>query len=209
MMVRRVTIAAIVAGACRGQRTGDGDSASPADSAEPTPAAAAESNSAATPPDSAPSAPSTAGGGTSSGGRGAPARPAGSDSVRGTIRVSGSSPFTVPTLRPAGGGTTLTLIGADTATLKRLSGLEIVVHGEPTSAQEFRVRSYVVRAANGAPVIDGVVTRDGDALVIVTADGSRVRLGNPPAALRDLAGARVWVGGPPETGPNPYGVIRK
>jgi hypothetical protein len=43
----------------------------------------------------------------------------------------------------------------------------------------------------------------------VTADGRRVRLGNPPAALRDLVGARVWITGPTETGPNPYGVIQR
>lgn len=210
-MVRGLAIAALVAGACRGQRPGDVDSASSDDSALPAPSPAADSSAARSPLDSAPRGEGTSkGGGTvRGGGRPIPARPSESDSVRGTIRVTGSTPFTVPTLRPTGGGTTLTLVGSDTAALKRLSGLEVVVVGEPTSAQEFHVRSFAVRTANGAPVIDGIVTRDGDALVIVTAAGQRVRLGNPPAALRDLVGARVWIGGPPETGPNPYGVVQR
>jgi len=32
-------------------------------------------------------------------------------------------------------------------------------------------------------------------------------LGNPPAGLRALIGARVWIGGSLNTGPNTYGVI--
>jgi len=37
--------------------------------------------------------------------------------------------------------------------------------------------------------------------------GGRIPLGNPPAALRNMIGARVWIGGPLDSGPNVYGLI--
>jgi hypothetical protein len=131
------------------------------------------------------------------------------DSIRGTIRVTGSSPFAVPTIRPREGGRALTLTGPDTAMLKRVAGLEVVVRGTPGTKGDYRVSSFVVRAANDAPATDGVVTRDGNALLLVTSEGGRVTLGNPPAELRDLVGARVWISGPLDTGPNTYGVISR
>jgi hypothetical protein len=59
---------------------------------------------------------------------------------------------------------------------------------------------------SGAPVIDGVVREDEGKLSIETPEG-RVALGNPPARLRNLVGARIWIGGPLATGPNQFGVI--
>ena len=66
--------------------------------------------------------------------------------------------------------------------------------------------SVVTTWATPAPVIDGIVLRDGTRLALQGSHG-RVNLGNPPTALRAMVGARVWVGGPLDTGPNTYGVI--
>ena len=140
----------------------------------------------------------------------APARPAaapqGADSVRGVVRVVGSSPLRQVVVHPTGGAAPVTLVGPDTATLRKAAGLEVVVRGARTGG-ELRVASFAVRSADGRPAVDGVLVRDGDALALDTA-GGRVRLGNPPAALRDLVGARVWVAGPLDTGPNPFGVLK-
>ena len=126
--------------------------------------------------------------------------------VRGTVRVVGSAPFTRVELRPEGGGRALTLAG-DTAALRRAAALVVEVRGVPSAeGRELHVERFTVVAANGEAVLDGFLRRDGDGLALETATG-RVRLGNPPAALRDQVGARVWIGGPPATGPNPYGVL--
>jgi hypothetical protein len=128
------------------------------------------------------------------------------DSVRGVVRVVGSSPFRQVVVSPSGGDAPVTLVGPDTATLRKAAGLEVVVRGSRTDG-ELRVTSFAVRSADGQPAVDGVLVRDGDGLALETAAG-RVRLGNPPAALRDLVGARVWVAGPLDTGPNPFGVLK-
>jgi hypothetical protein len=218
----RLLLAALAAGACRGRKMdGAADSAAiaaarPVDTggagSQPDSAPASDSSQrarAADNTDSIRAAPAGRGGSTGGSGRATPAPRASEDSVRGTIHVTGSSPFAVPTLLPVGGGRSLTLIGPDTAALKRVSGLEVVVRGAPAGGDRFRVSTFAVRTANGAPALDGVLAREGDALVIVTTDGRRVRLGNPPAAFQDLVGARVWLTGPADTGPNPYGVIQR
>jgi hypothetical protein len=125
--------------------------------------------------------------------------------VRGVVRVVGSTPFRKVIVTPGGGEPAVTIVGPDTAALRKANGLDVVARGA-RSGGELRVASFSVRSADGQPAVDGVVVRDGDALALNTADG-RVRLGNPPAALRDLVGARVWVAGPLDTGPNPYGVL--
>jgi len=133
-------------------------------------------------------------------------RDASAATLRGTVRVVGSSPLTRVSLRPADGSAAVVLSG-DTAALRRAAALEVEVRGRPgADGREFAVERFTVLAANGEPALDGIVRRDGEALALETA-GGRVRLGNPPAELRDQVGARVWVGGDPATGPNPYGVL--
>jgi hypothetical protein len=132
-------------------------------------------------------------------------RPAAVDTIVGTIRVTGSAPFPSVVLRPASGAPSLTLAGSDTAALRRAAGLDVVVRGA-ASDRRFLVSSFTVRAANGRPAVDGVLARDGDRLVLDTPSG-RVALGNPPAALREMVGARVWVTGSLDRGPNTYGVL--
>jgi hypothetical protein len=127
--------------------------------------------------------------------------------VRGIVRVVGSSPFHQVVVSPAGAAAPVSLVGPDTATLRKAAGLEVVVRGARADGG-LRVASFAVRSADGQPAVDGTVVRDGDGLALETA-GGRVHLGNPPAALRDLVGARVWVAGPLDTGPNPFGVLER
>lgn len=128
------------------------------------------------------------------------------DSVQGVVSVTGTGFEQRIVLRSDGRSTTLATTSADSAALSRLGGLEIVVRGR-TEGAVLRVVSFTVRRLNGSAVLDGVLRADGPRIVLETTDG-RVTLGNPPAALRAMIGARVWIAGPPDTGPNSYGVIR-
>lgn len=89
--------------------------------------------------------------------------------------------------------------------LARMGGIEVLVVGRQTSIV-FEVDHFMALSVAGLPVVDGVLRNDDGRLVLETTRG-RVALGNPPSALRGMIGARVWVGGPLEKGPNSYGVI--
>jgi hypothetical protein len=137
----------------------------------------------------------------------APAGGASHDSarvVRGTVRRVGSVPTARTVIEPAGGAL-VTLGGPQLAALRRVSGTEIEVRGVE-EAGTLVVQSFTVLSANGERALDGVLERDGEALALRTSSG-RIRLPNPPAALRDMIGARIWLTGDPTTGPNAYGVI--
>lgn len=135
------------------------------------------------------------------------ALPAAPDSLTGVVAIVGTTLEQRIVLRPRESTVALAAPSAvDSAALSRIGGAEITVHGR-SEAGTFRVAGFTVVRVAGTPVVDGVITRDGDHLVLATAT-RRIRLGNPPAAFQGMIGARVWVGGPLDTGPNSYGVIR-
>jgi len=138
------------------------------------------------------------------GARGAAPPPA-PDSLSGTVLVTGSSPEERLVLRSGALAVYLTTSVADAAALKRLSGVQLLVRGR-SDATVFTVTDFTVTHVDSAPALDGVLRTDGSRLEIETRTG-RVALGNPSAALRALVGARVWITGPPQTGPLVYGVI--
>lgn len=95
---------------------------------------------------------------------------------------------------------------ADSAALVRVAGTEISARGVDAPHGALRLERFTVISVAGQPVVDGVIGGTPDRLELQTARGS-VPLGNPPQALRKLIGARVWIGGSLETGPNQFGVI--
>lgn len=127
------------------------------------------------------------------------------DSVQGIIAVTGTAFDQHLVLQAAGRSTTLGAVAADSAALTRLGGVEVMVFGHGDGAV-FRVTRFEARRVSGAPVVDGVIRLEGERVELETA-GGRVALGNPPDALKGMGGARVWVGGPMDVGPNSYGVI--
>ena len=127
------------------------------------------------------------------------------DSLAGIVSVTGTAFEQHLVLRSGDGATPLSVAAPDSAALSRMGGVEVVVIGRRTSNQ-FRVERFSAVSVAGAPVVDGFVRNDGGRLVIETAHGS-IPLGNPPTALRGMIGARIWIGGPLDTGPNTYGVI--
>jgi hypothetical protein len=142
-----------------------------------------------------------------------PARPATSPSpseggvtqLRGTITVVGNAPVTQVQLRAAGGGNR-TLTGPELPSLRRIAGLEVALSGALSSDGELMVREFTVLSADGQPALDGVLEQEGNTLYLRTASG-RVSLGNPPADFHNLVGARVWLTGSSERGPNAFGII--
>ena len=127
------------------------------------------------------------------------------DSLTGIISITGTSFERQLVLRSAATATLLSAAAPDSVALSRLGGVEVQVVGR-RAGNHVRVESFAALSVAGSPVVDGIVRDYGDRGVVETTRGPST-LGNPPAGLRALNGARVWIGGPLATGPNTYGVI--
>ena len=125
--------------------------------------------------------------------------------VRGMITVVGNAPVSQVQIRDAN-GVSHTLGGPDLPSLRRVAGLEVALRGTPSPGNELAVRSFTVLSAEGQAALDGVLEHEASTLYLRTAS-RRVPLGNPPADLHGLVGARVWLTGSPERGPNTFGII--
>jgi hypothetical protein len=131
--------------------------------------------------------------------------PVAGDTLRGTVRVVGADPATMVVLDTGDGR--VTLRGEATAGLRRVNGLGVWVRGALRGGA-VDVTAFQVREADGMPAADGVLQLDGEAAVLVTADGERLRYTPAPAALRARVGARVWIAGPVGGEPQAWGVIQ-
>lgn len=127
------------------------------------------------------------------------------DSLTGIVSVTGTAFEQHLVLRSGNSATSLSAATSDSAALSRLGGVEVLVIGRRTP-NLFRVARFTAVNVAGSPVVDGFVRNDGGRLVLETTRGP-IPLGNPPTALRGMIGARIWIGGPLDTGPNTYGVI--
>lgn len=115
------------------------------------------------------------------------------DSLRGTVRVTGSEPAVTFVVEDAAGRQTA--LEGDPAVLRRLDGLEVAFRGEARGTAPFRVQRAEVRGVGGVPAVDGVLARDDGRDVLVTRDGSRHVIARLPEGLRGRTGARVWLAG--------------
>jgi hypothetical protein len=138
------------------------------------------------------------------------------DTLRGVVIETGPAPGSSIMLRvPAGGP--VVLRGASLPLLHRVVGLEIVAEGRESGerdvaadsrgARVFQVDRFVVRAADGIPAHDGILTAEDGKYSLALHDGRVLRLPNIPAALRTKPGARVFLAGPLERAPAAYGII--
>lgn len=127
------------------------------------------------------------------------------DSLAGIVSVTGTAFEQRLVLRSGNSVTSLSAVASDSAALSRLGGVEVLVVGR-RSPGLFQVERFTAVNVAGSPVVDGFVRYDGGRLALETTHG-RVSLGNPPTVLRGMIGARIWIGGPLDTGPNSYGVI--
>lgn len=127
------------------------------------------------------------------------------DSLTGIVSITGTSFERQIVLRSDSTATMLSAAPPDSAALSRLGGVEVLVVGRK-SGNNFRVEHFTALSVAGSPVVDGILRNRGDRLLVETARGL-LPIGNPPTGLRALNGARVWIGGRLDTGPNSYGVI--
>lgn len=124
--------------------------------------------------------------------------------LEGTVRATGVAPFPEVLLLPADGGKGIPLEGP--AALARVAGLQIAAAGRWDGAR-FAVERFTVQAANGVQAADGKLVDENGRLYLVTAEGARHALANPPPGLSAHAGHRVWVTGPLDREPVAYGLI--
>jgi len=127
------------------------------------------------------------------------------DSLAGVVSVTGTSFEQHLVLRVEKGARELAASRDDSSALSRLGGTEVIVYGAART-ERFAVTAFTVKSVGGAPVVDGLLQRDGTHFILHTREAILV-LGNPPAAFDSLVGARIWIGGPLDSGPNVYGVI--
>jgi hypothetical protein len=130
---------------------------------------------------------------------------AGADTLRGTLRITGSEPGVTFVVVDASGRTTA--LDGDRVLLERLAGVEVAVEGDAVADAPFRVARVAVRAVEGVAAVDGVLAREGGRDVLVLADGTRRVVARLPEPLRGRTGARVWLAGPLDSDIDSFGVI--
>ena len=132
------------------------------------------------------------------------------DTLRGTLAVVGAEPLTQVVIRPAGATGDVFLSGPALDQLRRVSGLEVRVHGHAESdGRTFDVNRFEVVALEGTPAVDGILAQDDDTLVLVRPDNHRIPLTAAPPSLHRHIGSRVWIAGKPEGRVEAFGIIGK
>ncbi len=129
------------------------------------------------------------------------------DSVRGRMSIVGAAPVTHLVIR--GSGEPDTRLHGDAAmnrSLRSVQGLEIEAFGH-LEAGVLHVERFAVRGSDGVPAVDGMLQRDDDDHVLVTADGRRHRVTHLPESLHAHVGRRVWIAGALDRPPEAFGVI--
>jgi hypothetical protein len=127
------------------------------------------------------------------------------DSLTGVVSITGTSFEQRIVLRNGNTVTTLSAVTPESIALVRMGGIEVLVIGKRAPGV-FQVNHFTALTVAGSPVADGILKNDDGRLVLETSRG-RIPLGNPPTALRGMIGARVWIAGSLDKGPNSYGVI--
>jgi hypothetical protein len=146
----------------------------------------------------------------------APGRPPISgDTIRGTIAVISNEPSAEVTLTV--GDTVVVLRGTDLTTLRRATGLDVVVRGRRTSERTFtasprgsavfEVTSFSVRSAQGEPAVDGVLDIQQGVFFLTTPEGTRVDVPSLPVPLRGEIGSRIYLVGSLSSGVTAFGVL--
>lgn len=133
---------------------------------------------------------------------------AGTDTLRGVVRVVGASADEQPVLRPNGGGAMIALAGPLAPVLMKVNGADVWVSGVRQGTRAFNVDRFLVRAVGGVPAMDGVLTaRDGGFGIMITGEHTEHPIANLPTALKSRVGQRVWITGNPQKTIAAWGVI--
>jgi hypothetical protein len=126
------------------------------------------------------------------------------DSVEGIVRVVGVEALPRTTLVTDDGRTALDLVGSPLLT--HVAGLRVAVVGT-RDGRTLDVSRFTVLAANGVRAVDGVLTKQGNDVILVTPGGGWFTIDNPSPALQANVGHRVWISGVQDGQTVAYGVI--
>jgi hypothetical protein len=135
----------------------------------------------------------------------APGNSAAADTLRGTVRIVGSDPGTWITLQPAA-QRAVSLGGRAAEPLRSVSGADVWVRGRAVEWY-FEVTEFAVRAVDGQQTWDGVLRRNGQTLALELSEGGTAELRDPPQALYQYVGSRIWITRPVAGRGAAYGVI--
>ena len=136
--------------------------------------------------------------------------------IAGSVHVTGRDEASL--ILTTDDGFEIALNGAGAARLARVDGADVEVRGSWNSDQSFTVSDFLVRKVAGVPVMDGVLISLDDfvddahtnaALVyaLILTRGGMVMLSDPPVALTEHLGARVWVADSGDRPPTEFGII--
>ena len=128
------------------------------------------------------------------------------DTLRGIVAVVGTEHDKRVVIRPAG-GRAVSLSGPQATLVGRVSGADVWVSGT-SEAGALSVAEFAVRTVDGIVALDGTLMTEGNGLALQTPDGRRHPIANPPEALRQHIGGRVWISGNLNQGPVAYGIIQ-
>ncbi len=124
----------------------------------------------------------------------------------GRVAEVGSDPTTWLALEPSSGGPQVRLVGAGAAGLRAVNGAVAWVKGSGSST-EITVEAFEIRQVGGQDVDDGIILVSASGVQLRLQSGATRAVPNATPALRDIAGARVWISRPvPGVTPS-YGVI--
>lgn len=120
----------------------------------------------------------------------------GPERIEGRVRVVGSQPFSRPVIEPEGErGVAVT--GPYAAEVARLAGAVIRLTGRAATADipgpAFEATSYEILSVDGDRPYLGTLRIDADGVALVSGRGAVARLEFVPEALRNRAGALVWI----------------
>jgi len=141
------------------------------------------------------------------------------DTVRGVVAVTGADPAWRLTLTTAASAVYDVTSAGGTATplaeLRAADHLEVTLlgnvsagAGELPGVRGFVMTSFVVRAADGAGALDGILIREPAGYALRLMDGTARPIATLPRTLEGQVGARIYWVGATNTPPAAYGVLR-
>lgn len=137
---------------------------------------------------------------------------AATDSITGTVRQVGSTPFT--RLVVEGEESSVQITGSLEDEIRRLVGARVRVVGAPAESEEagraLEAARYEILSVDGATPRVGTLRHEaGRGYRLVTGEGETISLRGVPETLGARVGAKVWMVLGEEGGVQRYGVIRE
>lgn len=137
---------------------------------------------------------------------------AASDTIEGTVRQVGNTPFERTVVK--GEETSATVVGEYEDELTRAAGARVRVWGAyrdgDRPGRELEATGYEILSVDGAePEVGTLEHEDGRGYYLVTAGGDEISLAGVPDRLGSRVGAKVWVVLSDRGSVQRYGVLRE